>query len=88
MVSARPCSEWFHFTTCSDSTGSMCALEYSTTPSLPSSTGPSPSTAMIELTLMFGVDGDLLQGLDEVVARRHVVDRRGHDRVHSGLGEI
>src|SRR5262245_23218119 len=29
----------------------MCALEYFTTPSSPSVTGPSPSTAMIECTL-------------------------------------
>ena len=63
MVSGRPCSEWFHFTTCSDSTGSMCALEYSTTPSLPRSTGPSPSTAMIELTVTLGSTGIFCRAL-------------------------
>jgi hypothetical protein len=44
-------AEWLDRTTSSDSTDSMCAAEYLTTPSSPRSTSPSPSTAMMELTL-------------------------------------
>jgi hypothetical protein len=41
----------------SESTPSRCALEYSTTPSLPLSTGPSPLTAMIECAWTPGAIG-------------------------------
>jgi len=64
MVWGLPCVEWGDGRTMnSDSTGSMWALEYSTTPSLPCSTGPSVSIAMMELTLTSdatGIFGNLL----------------------------
>ena len=50
MVGGVPCVECPDGTTSSDSTGSMCALLYSTTPSLPCSGGASPFTGMMELT--------------------------------------
>ncbi|MBP1776009.1 MAG: hypothetical protein H6Q86_2019 [candidate division NC10 bacterium] len=51
MAWGFPYVEWPDVTTNSDSTASMWALAYSTTPSYPCATGPSPSTAMIELTV-------------------------------------
>ena len=79
MVCGFAWHECGDLTTSSDSTPSMCALEYATTPSLPCSTGPVPSTEMIECAGIDGDDRDVLQSLDEGVSRRHVVDRGRHD---------
>ena len=50
-------TEWPERTTSSEETPSMWALRYCTTPSLPSSGGPSPRTAMIECAGMPGATG-------------------------------
>ena len=57
MVCGFPWHECGDRTTSSDSTGSMCALVYATTPSLPCSGGPVPSTEMIECGGMDGATG-------------------------------
>src|SRR6185369_15196504 len=57
IVSGFDWHECFERTTTSDSTGSMCALSYSTTPSFLPEYGGSPSTGMIELTATPGAIG-------------------------------
>jgi hypothetical protein len=79
MVSGFPWVEWLERTTSSDSTGSMWAAEYLTTPSSPRSAAPLPSTAMMELTFTEGTTGIACRPNDEGVPRRHVVDRRGDE---------
>src|SRR5688572_5374657 len=61
MVSGWSWQECAELTTSSDSTPSMCALLYSTTPSSPSGFGPPPFTAMIEWPTAGGTIGSLLR---------------------------
>src|SRR5262245_51918005 len=70
----------------SDSTGSIWALEYFTTPSSPCSTGPSPLHSNDRVHLDRRDHRDLLESEDVVVLRRHVVDGRGSDRTPGGAG--
>src|SRR5579862_3709046 len=58
IVCGVACVECPERTTSSDSTPSICALLYSTTPSLPSSTGPVPFTGMIECAWTPGAIGN------------------------------
>lgn len=57
IVCGFECVEWPERTTSSDSTPSMCALAYVTTPSLLVAAGPLPSTAMIEFAFTPGAIG-------------------------------
>src|SRR6267154_826712 len=68
IVSGVACVECPERTISSDSTPSICALLYSTTPSLPASTGPLPFTGMIECACTPGAigvaDSTLMKGFD------------------------
>ena len=61
-------------TTSSESTSSRWALVYSTIPSSPFSTGPSPFTAMIECVATPDATENGREGADEACPRRHVMD--------------
>ena len=57
IVRGSDWAEWPERTMNSDSTPAMWALRYSTTPSSPVSTGPSPRPAMMECALTPGTMG-------------------------------
>src|SRR5207244_1244939 len=80
IVSGFDWHECFERTTTSDSTGSMCALSYSTTPSFLPEYGGSPSTGMIEFTATRGEIGSdasvFTNGLPGVMLSTAVGDPR------------
>src|SRR5215467_13327044 len=77
-------TEWPDRTIFSDATPSRCALRYDTTPSLPSSGGPSPWTAMIEWAVTPGATGSdasvRIAGLDGLMLSTLLGRPRPSDR--------
>ena len=76
MVAGVDCVEWLECTTSSDSTPSMCALEYCTTPSSARRRGPAVAHGDDRVGLDAGGERNVGERLQERIARRHVVDRR------------